>query len=435
MKLAKRKELLKGITATEQGIARCKEIYGEHVDLSYQQHRYEELIKTHYNSYREYTFLQTHLFSTAGRTELGGNHTDHNLGKVIAASINLDTIAVASTIKEDKVILISQGFSDVVVDITSLEVVESEKNTTNALVRGIAHAFVSRGLKIGGLIIHTTTNVLKGSGLSSSAAIEVLIGTIFNSMYNSNTLDPVELAIIGQYAENVYFGKPSGLMDQIACAVGNVVEIDFKDPSSPIVTSVPVDFVKNGYQLMIIDTKGDHANLTDDYASIPKEMKKVASFFNKQVLREVTFTQFTSSLPALREAINNDRAILRAYHFFLENERVDAMHQALLEGDISTYLALVKASGASSLHFLQNIYTPTHPLLQPITLALMMCDQILHQEGAARVHGGGFAGTVQAYVPLSLVDKFTQQARSLFGEDCVTSLSIRGVPTCQVDIF
>lgn len=433
--MAQREHLLKGITSTPQGIARFKEIYGEKVDLKYQQQRYEEIIATHYDSYKEYTFIKTHLFSTAGRSELGGNHTDHNLGKVIAASINLDTIAVASTIKENKVILISPGFSDVVVDITSLEVVMSEKNTTDALVRGIAHAFELRGLKVGGLVIHTTTNVLKGSGLSSSAAIEVLIATIFNSMFNEEKLDPVELAIIGQYAENVYFGKPSGLMDQIACAVGNVVEIDFEDPASPIVTCVPVDFVKNGYQLMIIDTKGDHANLTDDYAAIPKEMKMVANFFDKNVLREITLDQFTSSLPALREAIDNDRAILRAYHFFLENERVDAMHQALLDNNISTYLTLVRASGASSLHFLQNIYAPTHPLVQPITLALMMCDEILQQEGAARVHGGGFAGTVQVYVPLSLTDEFTQKARSLFGDDSVTALSIRGVPTCQVDTF
>ena len=433
--MASRKQLLTGITHTDACIARCKEIYGASSDIMHQQLRYEEIIARHYASYKEYTFLETHLFSTAGRTELGGNHTDHNLGKVIAASINLDTIAVASRIEENKVILISPGFSDVVVDITSLNVVESEKNTTASLVRGIAHAFLMRGLVIGGLIIHTTTNVLKGSGLSSSAAIEVLIATIFNSMFNNDILEPVELAIISQYAENVYFGKPSGLMDQIACAVGNVVKIDFKDPKNPIVTSVPVDFLKSGYQLMIIDTKGDHADLGDDYAAIPKEMKMVANFFGKSVLREITLEQFTSSIQEIRNAINNDRALLRAYHFLLENERVDAMHKALLNDDIALYLDLVKASGASSLHFLQNIYTPIHPLVQPITLALMMCDQLLGSDGAARVHGGGFAGTVQVYVPLALCDIFTQKAKSVFGDDSVTPLVVRGVPTCQVDTF
>ncbi len=354
---------------------------------------------------------------------------------MIAASINLDTIAVASSIKEDKVILISPGFSDVVVDISSLDIIESEKNTTDALVRGIANAFVMRGLKVGGLVIHTTTNVLKGSGLSSSAAIEVLIATIFNSMFNEEKLNTVELAIIGQYAENIYFGKPSGLMDQIACAVGNVVKIDFEHPNNPLVTSVPVDFIQSGYQLMIIDTKGDHADLGDDYAAIPREMKEVAQFFGKSVLREITLQQFTASIREMRKAINNDRALLRAYHFLLENERVDAMHKALLDDDISAYLDLVKASGASSLHFLQNIYTSQHPLVQPITLALMMCDELLGSDGAARVHGGGFAGTVQVYVPISQASQFTIKAQEVFGEGSVTPLTVRGVSTCQVDNF
>ncbi|NCB02899.1 MAG: galactokinase, partial [Spirochaetia bacterium] len=330
---------------------------------------------------------------------------------------------------------ISPGFSDVIVDISSLDMVENEKNSTDSLVRGIAHAFVLRGLKVGGLIIHTTTNVLKGSGLSSSAAIEVLIATIFNSMFNNEKLEPVELAIIGQYAENVYFGKPSGLMDQIACAVGNVVKIDFKEPKKPIVTTVPVDFLAHGYQLMIIDTKGDHANLGDEYGAIPAEMKMVASFFDKQVVREITVEQFTSSIKELRESIGNDRALLRAYHFLLENERVGNMEKALLDDDIPLYLEYVKASGASSLHFLQNIYAPQHPTVQPISIALMMCDQLLSSDGAARVHGGGFAGTVQVYVPVALSSKFTEKARDVFGEDSVTLLTIRSVPTCRVDNF
>ena len=433
--MCKRTHSLQGITQTKECIARFEEIYGTSLELEKQQDRYEALIKSHYESYEKYDFLETHIFSTAGRTELGGNHTDHNLGKVIAASIDLDTIAVASSIQESKVILISPGFSDVVVDISNLDVVDSEKNTTDSLVRGIAHAFRERALQVGGLIIHTTTNVLKGSGLSSSAAIEVLIATIFNSMFNDDVLDPVELAIIGQYAENVYFGKPSGLMDQIACSVGNVVKIDFLNPKKPMVTSIQFDFKKSGYQLMIIDTKGDHADLGEEYAAIPHEMKMVASFFGKSVLREVSLEEFICSIQAIKATMNNDRAILRAYHYLLENERVDNMHKALLDNDIALYLELVKASGASSLHFLQNIYTPHHPLVQPISIALMMCEQLLKSDGAARIHGGGFAGTVQVYVPVSLVSQFVNKIQQVFGPSSVTPLTIRKVSTTRFDIF
>jgi galactokinase len=424
---------LRTITRSPQFIKRISQLYGSSCNTETQQHRYESLIETHLDYIKDKKIINSAIFSTSGRTELGGNHTDHNHGKVIAGSINLDTIAVASSIEEPIVTLISPGFPDVVVDISSLDCVKEEEGTTNSLVRGIAHAFHTRNLKVGGLIIHTSTNVLKGSGLSSSAAIEVLIGTIFNSMCNEEPLNPVELAIIGQYAENSYFGKPSGLMDQIACAVGNIVKIDFKESEKPIVSSIPIDFTEYGYQLMIIDTKGDHANLGEDYASIPREMKSVASFFNKSVLREITFDQFEKELPALRKALGNDRAILRAYHFLKENDRVDVMEKALLEHDIELYLDTVKDSGKSSFQYLQNIYSSNNPTVQSVAVALAMCEQLLERDGAARVHGGGFAGTVQVYVPLTLKELFTKRVEQVFGEGSVTELTIRPIPTCRVD--
>ena len=275
--------------------------------------------------------------------------------------------------------------------------------------------------------------MLKGSGLSSSAAIEVLIATVFNSLYNNDALSPVELAIIGQYAENEFFGKPSGLMDQIACAVGNVVKIDFRDPIDPEVQTIDVDFHAAGYQLMVIDTKGDHSDLTGDYAAIPSEMKSVAAYFNRDVLREVSLEEFTSSLRDLRSAVGNDRAVLRAFHFLKENERVDEMQRALQAGDIGTYLEVVRESGQSSYQYLQNVYSSSHPSEQAISLALAMCSHLLGDRGAYRVHGGGFAGTVQVYVPLSLADTFTQNIEDIFGKGSVTPLTVRSLPTTRVD--
>ncbi len=413
---------------------RLHELYGQNIDTKGMKKRYVELLSEHEKSELSSTYSETAFFSTSGRTELGGNHTDHNRGKVIAASIQLDTIAAASTVSSPVVTIVSPGFPDVSVDISDLSVQEEEEGTTDALVRGIAHAFSKRDLSIGGVVIHTHTNVLKGSGLSSSAAIEVLIATIFNSLYNSDALSPVELAIIGQYAENVFFGKPSGLMDQIACAVGNVVKIDFLDAVNPVVETVDVDFRKHGYQLMIIDTKGDHADLTGDYASIPAEMKSVAAYFNREVLREVTLEEFITSMKDLRSAVGNDRAVLRAFHYLKENERVDAMEAALQDSDIEHYLDLVRESGQSSYQYLQNVFSPSHPEEQAISLALAMCSQFLGGDGAYRVHGGGFAGTVQVYVPLALTDAFTSKIENIFGNGSVTPLKIRSLPTTRVDI-
>ena len=391
--------------------------------------RYESLIKVHHELFGEEDVA---LFSTAGRTELAGNHTDHNLGLVIAGTINLDTIAAVSVRKDSRVIVKSEGFPVVDVDISDLEIKEEEKNTTHALLRGIAAEFKNRGLKVGGWQANTTTRVLKGSGLSSSAAIEVMCAEIFNNLYNEDKLAPVELAKIGQYAENVYFGKPSGLMDQIGCAEGGITGIDFKDNKNPILTPINIDFERFGYSLVIVDTKGNHADLTPDYAAVPKEMREVAHFFGKENLREVSYEDFIEELPKIRESVKNDRALLRAYHFFNENMSVREMLECLKEEDIEGYLINVEASGNSSFRFLQNIYSPSHPTEQGLSLGIALAEQILEGDGAVRVHGGGFAGTIQAYVPEGLLDIFTDKMDALFGKGATTVLSIRKRPTCRL---
>ncbi|MFA6682595.1 MAG: galactokinase family protein, partial [Sphaerochaeta sp.] len=323
-------------------------LYAKRYDKNEMDARYISLLESHTKLFKT---KNVKLFSTAGRSELGGNHTDHNLGKVLAATINLDTIAAVSLRDDNRVVLVSEGYPSVEINLASLAMVEAEKNTTEALLRGIAFAFKNKGIAIGGWQANTTSQVLKGSGLSSSAAIEVLCGTIFNHLFNADKLTPIELAIIGQFSENHYFGKPSGLMDQVACANGGIVSIDFKDAKDPVVTPVPFSFEKHGYHLVIVDTGGNHADLTPEYAAVPKEMRQVASFFGKQNLREIETEAFTSKLPQLRKQLNNDRALLRAIHFFGENERVSDMLSALKKEDMQTYLSKVRSSGESSFCF------------------------------------------------------------------------------------
>lgn len=403
------------------------QLYGSKFNTEVIDKRYNNLIEKHQELFCDYKTAEgpLHLFSTAGRSELAGNHTDHNLGKVIAATINLDTIGAVRKTNDNLVVLVSEGFPAVKVDITSLAARDEEQNTTDALLRGIANAFVQRGLKVGGWIANTTTNVLKGSGLSSSAAIEVLCATIFNNLYNDDVLSPVELAIIGKYAENVYFGKPSGLMDQVACAQGGIVGIDFKVPDTPALTPIDFAFTDYGYGLVIVDTKGNHADLTPDYAAAPMEMKMVANFFGKQVLREISFDEFEAALPELREKLQNDRALLRAYHFLTENERVTKMLEALQKKDIEGYLRLVQESGDSSYKFLQNLYSSKHPAEQGLPLAIAMSERFLADDGACRVHGGGFAGTIQAYIPLDRLDAYCAKMNRIFGAGAATTISVR----------
>ena len=391
--------------------------------------RFESLIDKQKELFKRVDVM---LFSAAGRSEIAGNHTDHNLGLVIGATINLDTIACVSKRDDSRVIIASEGFPVVDVDISDLEVKSEEKNTTEALVRGIAKAFKEKGIEVGGYQANTTTRVLKGSGLSSSAAIEVLAAEIFNNIYGSDKLDPVELAKIGQYAENVYFGKPSGLLDQISCAHGGIVGIDFKDPKNPLITPLDVDFEEHGYALVITDTKGNHADLTEEYASVPPEMRMVASYFGKDNLREVEYADFISNIKEIREKLKNDRAILRAYHFFKENERVALMLQELKDESIDTFLMLVEESGNSSFKYLQNVYPSSSPSEQGLSLALALSEDVLEGEGASRVHGGGFAGTIQAYVPEYMVDKYIKRMESVFGEGCSTCIAIRKLPVARI---
>lgn len=404
-------------------------LYGKNYDQKDMDERFTSLVDKHKQLFKRDDVM---LFSAAGRSEIAGNHTDHNLGLVIGATINLDTIACVSKRDDSRVIIASEGFPVVDVDIADLSIKEEERNTTHSLIRGIAKAFKDRGYDVKGYQANTTTRVLKGSGLSSSAAIEVLAAEIFNNLYASDSLSPVELAKIGQYAENVYFGKPSGLLDQISCAHGGIVGIDFKDPKNPVITPIEIDFEEHGYALIITDTKGNHADLTHEYASVPPEMRSVASYFGKENLREVEYSAFIENIADIRKKLNNDRAILRAYHFFKENERVSLMLQELMDESIDTFLMLVEDSGNSSFKYLQNVYPSSSPSEQGLSLALAMSEDVLEGEGASRVHGGGFAGTIQAYVPDYLVEKYVSRMESLFDKGCCTRIAIRKLPVSRI---
>lgn len=405
------------------------DLYGKEYSEQDMDNRFASLIDEHI---KQFGVSNSMLFSASGRTEIAGNHTDHNLGKVIGASVNLDTIAAVSTRDDGKVILASEGFDRVAIDLEELDVKENEKNSTQALLRGIAATFKEKGLKIGGWQANTTTRVLKGSGLSSSAAIEVLCAEIFNSLFNDDKLTPIEIAQIGKVAENIYFGKPSGLLDQACCAHGGIIGIDFENQDSPVVTPLQFDFSTYGYTMVITDTRGDHADLTDEYATIPPEMREVAAFFGKTNLREVEFEDFLENIGELRAKLKNDRALLRAYHFFTENRRVDMMLKELKRGDIDSFLCNVEQSGNSSFRFLQNVYPSSRPQEQGLSLAIAIGEEILAEDGAIRVHGGGFAGTVQAYVPNHLLSKFIKTMELLFGENCCTKIAIRQKPVCRI---
>ena len=374
------------------------------------------------------------LYSVAGRSELSGNHTDHNHGCVVAASIDLDIIAVAAK-REDKVIRIkSEGFPEDVVDFSAYTAPVAEKfGTSESIIAGMCAGFRKDGYAIGGFDAYTTSNVLKGSGLSSSAAFEDMVGNILSHMYNGGKVDNVEIAKLAQYAENQFFGKPCGLMDQVACAVGGIVAIDFKDPKSPIIHQVDFDLSARGYNLCIVNTGGNHADLTDDYASVPAEMKAVAAHFGKAVLREVNEDELIAAIPALRAKLG-DRAVLRAFHFLNENKRVLKQTEALKAGDLDAFFTEVISSGRSSFCYLQNVYTSKNLTEQGLSLALCLAEGYLAGKSAAwRVHGGGFAGTIQAFVPTAEVEGFRALMDSVFGEGKCIVLRIR--PEGAVRIF
>lgn len=363
-------------------------------------------------------------FSAPGRTEIGGNHTDHQRGCVLAAAVNLETVADVCLNGTNAIWVQSQGYPTIKVDLNDLSVREEEKNTTAALIRGVASSFVQRGAKLQGFDAVVNSTVLPGSGLSSSAAFEVLFGTILNELFFDKKLSPVEIAQIGQYSENVHFGKPCGLMDQMASSVGSLVFIDFEDPANPKIEKVSFDLAAAGYALCIIDSGADHANLTDEYAAIPAEMKKVCAYFGKEVLRQISRDEFMKALPELRKTVS-DRAILRAMHIYQENDRVVKLVQALKEGNVDSFLNLVKESGRSSWMYLQNITPAGAVAHQEVAVALAMCDMALQGKGAYRVHGGGFAGTVQAFVPLDMLDSFKADIEAVLGQDACHVLNIR----------
>lgn len=374
------------------------------------------------------------LFSAPGRTEVGGNHTDHQQGRVLAAGVNLDVIAVAGKNDDNVIRIQSAGFPMDTIDLSDVSVRESEKNTAASLIRGVAAKFAALGYRIGGFDAYTTSSVLKGSGLSSSAAFETIVGTMLNSLYADGAVTPVQIAQIGQYAENAYFGKPSGLMDQMGCSVGGFIAIDFQNPEKPIVEKVEFDFAHSGYKLCVVDTGGNHADLTGDYAAAPVEMRSVAEALGGKVLRDVAPETFYAALPALRGKCT-DRALLRAFHFYADNDRVPRQVAALKTGDFETFKRLVIESGRSSFMYLQNVYTCKNPDEQGLSLALAMSEHLLAGRGAWRVHGGGFAGTVQAFVPEDLLDGYKAAMEAVFGANHCHVLSIRpvgGVDLCAL---
>lgn len=372
------------------------------------------------------------FFSAPGRTEVGGNHTDHNHGKVLAASINLDALAAVSQTDNGVIRVKSRGYEKTdVVDLSTLTPIAEEKDHSASLIRGVAARLVQLGYRVGGFDAATTSDVLSGSGLSSSAAFEVLIGTILNYLYNDGKISPVEIAQIAQYAENEFFGKPCGLMDQMACSVGSFVKIDFADPAKPVIEPVAFDFSSCRHSLCIVDTRASHADLTDEYASIRQEMEAVASFFGKSCLREVEKDDVMNHLAALREKLG-ERPLLRALHFYGENERVDKESAALVSGDFSAFKALVIESGYSSYMYNQNVFAPKDPKNQPVSLALALSEAILRGKGAWRVHGGGFAGTIQAFVPNEMVETYRQGMEAVFGEGACHILAIRPVGGIEI---
>ena len=369
-------------------------------------------------------------FSAPGRTEIGGNHTDHQRGRVLAAAVNLDTVAAVRMNGTDTIRILSKGYPQSVVNVTELVPVESEINTTPALIRGVAARFAQMGCEVKGFDAYCESTVLPGSGLSSSAAYEVLIGTIINHLFFEGRVSQPEVAMIGQYAENVFFGKPCGLMDQMASAVGNLITIDFFDKENPVIKPVSVDFSAYGHALCIIDSGADHADLTDEYAAIPNEIKSVAAHFGKEVLAQIDEADFYAAIPVLRKSCG-DRAVMRAIHFYQENARVPQQVEALEKGDFDGFLQLVKQSGYSSYMYLQNVIPAGYKAHQDVAVALGLCEHYLQGKGAYRVHGGGFAGTVQAFVPFEILDSFVAGIDGALGAGACHVLSIRpqgGVP-------
>ena len=426
--MEKIRELLEKISADHSRM--MLELYGDAPDeLRRQKERYAKLL----NAFeKEFGREEAALFSTPGRTEIGGNHTDHNYGRVLAGAVNLDNIATAAPNGSNTVRIISEGYPSFEVDLDVLSPVEVEKYSSAALVRGICARLKELGFAIGGFDACIDGEVPKGSGLSSSASFEVLIGAIVNHLFNHGKIDPILIAIVGQYSENQFFGKPCGLMDQTACSVGGLVTIDFKDPANPVVKKVDFDFTKTGYALVITDTGGSHANLNEEYASIPREMRAVASALDAVVLRQVSLEKVLQAIPELREKVG-DRALLRAIHFQADNARVVEQVNALENNNFPAFLQMATGSGFSSFMYNQNIFPVIDITHQGVALGLALSHLVLDGHGAWRVHGGGFAGTIQAFVPQNLLQKYVDTLEHVFGKGSCHKLFIRDKGAVKVE--
>lgn len=371
------------------------------------------------------------ITSAPGRTEVCGNHTDHNNGKVMAASINLDAIAVCAKSSDNRIRVKSQGHAMNEVNITKFLPDEAEFGHSTAMVRGVVAKIKNLGFEIGGFDAVTTSDVMGGSGLSSSAAFEVLLGTTVSYLFNDGKISAVDIAKVAQYSENVFFGKPCGLLDQMASSVGTFVSIDFESTEKPVIKKVDYDFSTSGHSLCIVDTGGNHSDLTDDYAAVRAEMESVAAAMGKNVLREISFEDFKKALPEIKDKVN-DRAIIRAFHFYNENIRVEKAVSALESGDFDAFKQIIIDSGHSSYMYNQNVFAPSNPTEQKLSVALCMSEDILKGKGAWRVHGGGFAGTIQAFVPNDILDEYKTAMESVFGEGNCHVLIIRPVGGTRV---
>lgn len=419
------------LSKINQSNSSLKNLYGNDAEvLQKQVIRYAYVL----NTFKE-TYNSDHatVFSSPGRSEIGGNHTDHNHGRVLAGAVNLDNIAAAAANNSGIIRILSIGYPAFEVDLSDLNPDKNEFYTSASLVRGICARLKELGFSIGGFDAVIDGGVPKGSGLSSSASFEVLIGTIISELFNEGKLDPITNAIIGQYAENNFFGKPCGLMDQTACAVGGFITIDFEDPSKPIVKKLDFDFTTTGFALVITDTGGNHADLNDEYASLPVEMKSVAKELNASVLREVSLEKIVKAIPALRDK-TGDRAILRAYHFQGDNQRVVRQVEALERNDFQAFLQMVIESGYSSYMYNQNIFPVNNVREQGVSLALALSEMVLKGKGAWRVHGGGFAGTIQAFVPQELLPAYISTLEHVFGEGSCRKLFIRNTGATKVGL-
>ncbi len=396
------------------------DIYVDSSLIPHQKERYIQAIEKFISLYGD---KDIEVYSTPGRSEVCGNHTDHQHGEVLAAAINLDIIAIVAY-HDSHIKILSDDYDIHAIEIDDLKKKEEELETSEGLIRGVCARYLELGYKIGGFEAYMTSEVLQGSGLSSSAAFEVIVGTVLSGLYNQMSIDPVTIAQVGQYSENVYFGKPCGLMDQCACSVGSLIHIDFKDNNHPIVEKVDVDFSQFEHSLCIVDVHASHADLTDDYASIPFEMKKVAEFFGKEFLRDVNEKDFYNQLPEVRKA-TNDRAVLRTIHLFEENKRVQKAVQALKENNFDVFKNTVKASGQSSFKYLQNIYSNHDTDNQAVSIAIALSEELLKEYGVCRVHGGGFAGTIQAFVKDEFVETYKKEIEKYFGEGSCHILKVR----------